>query len=604
MKEPRAVFESRIQTFSAQEKQLKLKSENWAIFRGVIFILAAVATYFSIKYYGNGVSILTFLIGFGGFLFFVNKHLKLKIELKRVRLFIQVNENELNRLSNNFSGLETGLGFSEPNHLYASDLDLFGKHSLFQLLNRAHTFEGMKLLGNWMKNSAKKDEILERQNASAELSTDIDFRQNLEVTALQSDNVSESTANLINWIQSPENEKIKRPIFKYGQYLPILTFIILIGAILGFYTYWFLGLMLLIHGIILKLIDEDIADALKQTESISDTLVAYANLMQLIAHRALRVNKPFTTKKLLDLSQKINQATISVKRLQKTIHFLSFRSNPVAALGGIILMQDLRNFTILEKWKAENKNNLSIWLNVVNEFEALNSLASFQFANPNYATPTISNELIVLKTNDLGHPLISQSKRIFNDFDTEGVGKTIILTGSNMSGKSTFERTVGINIVLALMGAVVCAKKLECAEMQLFTSMRTQDSLESETSSFYAELKRLELLIQMTNKQENQKPIFYLLDEILKGTNSKDRHTGAKALILQLKNKDTSGIISTHDVELGDEFEGENFIKNYSFSSEMVDNELVFDYKLKQGVCHSFNASELMRRIGIEITAR
>jgi hypothetical protein len=595
MTEPRAVFESRIQTFSSQEKQLKLKSENWAIFRGVIFLLAVTATYLSIKYYGNGIAILTFLVGFGGFLFFVNKHLKLKIELKRVRLFIQVNENELNRLSNNFSGFATGLGFSEPNHLYASDLDLFGKHSLFQLLNRAHTFEGMKLLGNWMKKSARKAEILERQNSSAELSKDIDFRQNLEVTALLSENVGESTANLLSWIQSPENEKIKKPIFKYGQYLPLLTFVILIGAILGFYTYWFLGLMLLIHGIILKLIDEDIADALKQTESISDTLLAYADLMQLI------VNKPFTTEKLVNLSQKINQAPISVKRLQKTIHFLSYRSNPVAALGGIILMQDLRNFTILEKWKAENKNKLSVWLEVVNEFEALNSLASFQFANPNYATPTISNELIVLKTNDLGHPLISKSKRIFNDFNTEGVGKTIILTGSNMSGKSTFERTIGLNIVLALMGAVVCAKKLECAEMQLFTSMRTQDSLESETSSFYAELKRLELLIQMTNQQENQIPIFYLLDEILKGTNSKDRHTGAKALILQLKNKETSGIISTHDVELGDEFEGENFIKNFSFSSEMIDNELVFDYKLKEGVCHSFNASELMRRIGIEV---
>ncbi len=411
MTEPRAFFESRIQTFSQQEKLLKSKSENWAIYRGIIFILAAVATYFSIKYYGNGIAILTFLVGFGSFLYFVNKHLKLKIELKRVRLFMQVNENELNRLSNNFSGLEPGLEFSEPNHLYASDLDLFGKHSLFQLLNRAHTFEGMKLLGNWMKNSARKVEILERQNASIELSKDVDFRQNLEVTALLSDKVGESTENLINWIQSPENEKIKKPLFKYGQYLPILTFAILIGAILGFYTYYFLGLMLLIHGIILKLIDEDIAEALKQTESISDTLVAYADLMQLI------VNKQFTAEKLMNLSQKIKEAPKSLKRLQKTIHFLSYRSNPVAALGGIILMQDLRNFTILEKWKTENKNNLSVWLEVVNEFEALNSLASFQFANPNYATPTISNETITLKTNDLGHPLISSKKRVFNSFN-------------------------------------------------------------------------------------------------------------------------------------------------------------------------------------------
>ncbi|MES2796291.1 MAG: DNA mismatch repair protein MutS [Bacteroidota bacterium] len=595
MLDPRSIFEYRVQANSILELQLKLKSERWTLIRGVIFVLAFIITYFAAKNFNTALSILVFFVSFSGFLFTVNTHLKIKIALKKVKLLIGINRNELSRLSNDFTGMATGVEFSEKSHFYASDLDLFGEHSLYQLLNRCHTFEGAQTLSDWMKTSAAKTEILERQKALTELSGEIDFRQNLEVTALESDTIGEPTSILLEWIQYPENEKIKKSLFRFGQYLPIVTLGVLIGAIFGFYSYWFVALLLLIHGILLKLIDEDISNALKQTEPIGDTLKAYSALMQLI------VERNFANEKLKVLVNKVKNAPKAVSDLQKNIHFLSYRSNPVAALGGIILMQDLRNFSKLEKWKAENRDNLAVWLEVVHEFEALNSLAGYQFANPNYAIPEISEETILLNAKELGHPLISVGKRVFNDFEISGTGKTIILTGSNMSGKSTFERTVGINLVLASMGAVVCAQSFECAEMQLFTSMRTQDSLESETSSFYAELKRLELLIQLTNQPEKKKPIFYLLDEILKGTNSKDRHTGAKALILQLKNKIATGIISTHDVELGDEFEGMDFIKNLSFSSEITESGLFFDYKIKQGVCHSFNASELMRRIGIEI---
>jgi DNA mismatch repair ATPase MutS len=212
--------------------------------------------------------------------------------------------------------------------------------------------------------------------------------------------------------------------------------------------------------------------------------------------------------------------------------------------------------------------------------------------------------------------MIRKSKRIANDIELIGKGKTIIITGSNMSGKSTFQRTVAVNVVLALAGSVVCAEAFACSCMQVFTSMRTQDSLEEGTSSFYAELKRLKTLITSVNSEQltvgqrtansektdnNSFPILYFLDEILKGTNSKDRHEGAKALMLQLHKTTASGFISTHDVDLGDEFDNHGFVKNYSFSSEVVNDDLVFDYKLRSGVCHSFNASMLMKGIGIEM---
>jgi len=234
-----------------------------------------------------------------------------------------------------------------------------------------------------------------------------------------------------------------------------------------------------------------------------------------------------------------------------------------------------------------------------------------RFANPEFVQPIINENSISLKAKGLGHPMIRKPKRVTNDIELEGEGKTIIITGSNMSGKSTFQRTVAVNIVLALAGSVVCAEAFTCSCMQVFTSMRTQDSLEEDTSSFYAELKRLKTLILAVKTPPNpplkeralsaEIPVIYFLDEILKGTNSKDRHEGAKALMLQLHKTTASGFISTHDVELGDEFENQGFVQNYSFSSEVINNDLIFDYKLRSGVCHSFNASMLMKGIGIEM---
>lgn len=595
MSSPKESFEIRINDFQLVEKELKKKTNNWTLIRGAAFLFAAISTYLSIKLFGSGIAILTFVISFGFFLFTVSNHLKLILELRKAQLLVKINKGELNRLDNNFAGISNGLNYAIQNHNYASDLDLFGSQSVFQLLNRTHTYAGGQLLADWLNNPAPKTEIIERQKALIDLIKKIEFRQNFEVVAMLSDKVANPTSDLLNWIQQPQNETIKKPLFKYGKQLPFLTLAVLVGAILSFYTYYFVGLILLIQGIILKLIDKEAGEALTQTEPAGETLKPYSELMQLIE------NEKFTSKKLQELSDKIEKASKSVANLGKIIHQLSYRSNPIAALGSIIFMLDLRNFINLENWKAENKNKLANWLDAVSEFEALNSLSGYQFANPEYAIPQISDETITLNTNGLGHPMINKKSRVYNDFSINGSYKSIILTGSNMSGKSTFERTVGVNIVLALMGTVVCAKEFEVSEMRLFTSMRTQDSLENDTSSFYAELKRLELLIKLTNSSETNKPIFYLLDEVLKGTNSKDRHTGAKALILQLKKRNTAGIISTHDVELGDEFEGNEFVKNYSFSSEMIDNQLVFDYKLKNGVCHSFNASELMRRIGIEI---
>jgi DNA mismatch repair ATPase MutS len=253
----------------------------------------------------------------------------------------------------------------------------------------------------------------------------------------------------------------------------------------------------------------------------------------------------------------------------------------------------------LEKWKSGMESTVRKWFDALAEAEVLNSMACFAFANPEYILPETTGADFHYEARELGHPLILAQKRVSNSFFVEGRGKTVVVTGSNMSGKSTFLRTLGINAVLALAGAPVCAASCRISVFQVFTAMRTQDSLEESVSSFYAELKRLRQLIDLLPEGQ---PVFYLLDEILKGTNSNDRHEGAKALIRQLHKHNATGLVSTHDLALGQMGEiSPEYVTNYSFNSEFADGKLYFDYKLREGICQSFNASQLMRQMGIEV---
>jgi len=231
--------------------------------------------------------------------------------------------------------------------------------------------------------------------------------------------------------------------------------------------------------------------------------------------------------------------------------------------------------------------------------EALCSLAGFSYSNPHYVYPSIEDEKAYIKVRSLGHPLILNQERITNDLDLEKPGSIALVTGSNMSGKSTFLRTVGVNIVLGLCGAPVCAESAEISHVQLFTGMRTEDNLEEHVSSFYAELQRIQSLLKMVDQEETT--ILFMLDEILKGTNSKDRHKGAAALIRQLSKTNSFGFVSTHDLELGDLQQELSGVKNYSFNSRIEGDEIIFDYTLEEGLCRSFNASKLMEKIGINM---
>lgn len=594
---PLETFQSRKIHFQNLAEQFQKQYNQWAIFRAIVFVVAASIGYFCYEFYDFAYTLLVLIIGIALFLISVAKHLKIKHLRDKNRILSTLNEDEIQRLENRFTRTETGEIFAEDNHFYASDLDIFGKQSLYKLLNRTHTFGGAKMLANWLLHPAETDEIINRQKAVQELSMKIDWRQDLEASAMLIEEVSEPTHQLLAWNDAPANQKIQQSLFQIARFLPYITIPVILAWILGFVPIYIVLVLMGIHGLILKQIFNEVSVALDQTTRIAGALKAYSALSDLI------VREDFQEEKLQNLKSKITEASLAIFNLEDILNKMANRTNPFFAfVVGIPTLWDIQYFIKLENWKEKHRTNLPTWLAVIAEFETLNSLAGYHFANPTFIQPSIISGGVFLKAKALGHPMIRHNKRVSNDIELIGGGKTIIITGSNMSGKSTFQRTVAINVILALTGAVVCAESFQCSPLQVFTSMRSNDSLEEGTSSFYAELKRLKQLIDEVGKDDKSTTsILYFLDEILKGTNSKDRHEGARALMLQLHKTTASGFISTHDVELGDEFDEQDFVKNYSFSSEVINDDLVFDYKLRKGVCHSFNASELMKRIGIEM---
>lgn len=285
--------------------------------------------------------------------------------------------------------------------------------------------------------------------------------------------------------------------------------------------------------------------------------------------------------------------------LKKIMDRLDYRLNPVVFIPlSIFLCWDLQQVYALEKWKKENHTGIQQWVASLAEMEALCSFATLRFNHPDWVFAVLTQETCFIATA-LGHPLIPEGKRVTNDFSSTGNGIINLVTGSNMAGKSTFLRSCGVNIVLAMAGAPVCARTMQLSPLRVISSMRISDNLEESTSTFYAELKKLKAVIDAVNKKEK---VFLLLDEILRGTNSGDRHTGSKALIRQLIAQQATGIVASHDLELAkleSDYPGQ--LINYHFDVRIANEELYFDYTLKAGVCQSMNASLLMKKIGIRM---
>ncbi|GAB2554496.1 MutS-related protein [Spirosoma aerophilum] len=603
---PETTFLERQQEFSQKEQAAQRKHNQLAFWRLVWFVGSVAAVWGLARLDQQLAAVGALLVGLIGFLVLLKIHQRVKYERDLNHQLVFVNQDEAARLKRQYLRPETGDQFTSPTHYYAGDLDVFGKHSLFRLLNRTHTYGGQKRLAAWLKAPASPDSIRLRQEAAAELNPQIEWRQQFEALAYVEPTVNQSPDALLKWANAATS-----PL---PGYLAIVRFVFP-AFTLGLFVAWLLGyaqgaavlLALVGHALVLTQTSAKAKDLSEQTFEISTALKAYRALFrqaEQLKGKTIRLRAIHQA-----LAAEKQSASEAIGQLGRLTEGLNFRRNPYFfLLFGIATLWDIHYLLRLERWRQTYGPSLSHWFDALGELEALNSLAGFSYAHPAYATPDIVDDEFMLELTSAAHPLLAQNNSVANSLIMRGAGKTILITGSNMSGKSTFLRTVGTNVILALAGAVVRADRFWCSPVQVFTSMRTQDSLEESTSSFYAELKRLQTLIGLTNpakttevSSQRRLPVLYFLDEILKGTNSADRHRGAEALIRQLHHTTASGFVSTHDLELGQLTDADGFVRNYHFQSDLVNGELVFDYKLRDGICKSFNASQLMRAIGIEM---
>lgn len=545
-------------------------------------------------------------IGFALLLIRYNKIVNLK---KTTTLLKEINENELLKLDNKLSSFPNGQAHLQSDHAYHTDLDVFGAHSLFQLLNSTTTESGSLCLAKWLSESATKQVILERQQAIQELKPNLEWRQQLQVAGLSFRNTESDYQKLLSWLSKSERLLPKQTSYLIGSSIlglssTALTILYVVHSLSnGWNLYLFpLLLVLLINYLILRKVTPLAEEIIDQTHQNVETLGGYQTLAHTISEQE------FQSKGLRKLKSALNQngssAAIEIRKLRKILEAFQIRGtkrsmgNAFYGIANNLWLLDIHYIILTERWKRINKDLVQPWIQAISEFEAHNSLAGFAYSNPDCTFPEILDEPYSIQFEMLGHPLIKSDDRVCNDFNLNERGQIAMITGSNMAGKSTFLRTVGVNLVLALMGAPCCAKSSRVSHMKMFTNMRTQDKLEEGVSSFYAELKRVE---QMLTLIKSGQPIFFMLDEMFKGTNSKDRYKGGVSLIKQLSELNAFGIISTHDLELAKLAGNHMIVSNHSFNSQMNNGEMSFNYELTDGICTDFNASELMKKSGINI---
>ena len=585
-------FHQRQSTFEHQSAIWDKKVSIFAWLRLGFFISAIAVLYFLFKYdlyLALALAVIVIFIVFG---LLVNRHNSLKAKREFYKNLASVNQSEALIANLELKQQKDGSGFADSKHPFASDLDIFAKHSLFQLLNRAESNIGQTTLANWLKKPPATSVLIERQKSITELKGKIDWRQEFQANLMGSYLADESLQKFSAWLNL--NDFKKPPgLFLFLWVTPILAIAGLILYLYSLISIYLFAIPIIAHLWVLRKVFAATKEATEQAQAGIKLLTALKNGIQHIE------KTEFDDSLLKEWKEKLQGASQQIKVLENLLDKLQNRANVIYGILNIFVLLDIRLMTKISHWKNQTKDELPKWNETLANFEAINSLAGFAFANKDYRFPTFTDLEYSIKCAELGHPLIPIKESITNDFSIEGKGAIGLITGSNMAGKSTFLRTLGINMVLAYTGAPVNAKSMELSMLRIFTCMRTEDALEESTSSFYAELKRIRQLIDQT--EAGGIPTFYLLDEILKGTNSADRHLGAKSLSYQLNNSNAMGIISTHDLELTELESQITDLKNYSFHCDIVEDKLLFDYKLRNGTCNSFNASKLMELMGIKI---
>ena len=506
-------------------------------------------------------------------------------------------QEELQALSGDYSSFEDGKEYVNPEHPYSFDLDIFGRRSLFQSINRTCTFFGKDRLAKWLQNHLhEKTSIEKRQEMVREISEHTLFREQFRVAGLVHHGQSSDAEKIQAWSQSPAQYLHAGWVKAFIWGVPVINSLLLITSLIGWTSFSCLGLS---FGIFLVLSFGIIKRATYIQETYGKQLKSLNGYARLIA---LAKAEDWKSAGMLELMERFNlngQSPVqALQQLSKELDRLDLRNNQFlyVLLEGSIFFQ-LQEIVRIERWKVRYGQHISEWLETVGELDALCSLGTFAYNHPQYTYPELTEKPFYFLATQMGHPLMPVSQCVKNDATIPSRPFFLIITGANMAGKSTYLRTIGVNYLLACVGAPVCCERLKLHPNQLITSLRTSDSLSDNESYFFAELKRLKRIIDLLNQGQQ---LFIILDEILKGTNSMDKQKGSFDLIRQFMQMKANGIIATHDLLLGSlikQFPEE--IRNYCFEADIKDNELTFSYKLREGVAQNMNACFLMKKMGI-----
>jgi DNA mismatch repair ATPase MutS len=588
-------YKDRIQTLDLDKTKLRNKLRTIGWIRLLVFILLLCALFVLIpKMLLAGLILSLCLVSV--FLYLIKYYLKYRLKQQHVTALISNVEKELQAIDNDFTGFDSGEEFTDPNHPFSYDMDIFGEGSIFQYINRTISCEGKKHLAKLLQNETlDRSSIEENQLAIQELVTIQEKLQDFRAKGIIHYDREQDMELLTKWI-------VKKTFFNRGILIHILAKIMpsitLFSILLAVFVPSINTLPIILYLINLFIVGHYLKRTNEEHNLIGkqlNSLKKYASLMEILE------NNKFQSSALQSITQTLisnrSSAARSIHRLSKLVSAFDNRMNLLAALflEGILLW-DIQCMIRLEKWKLNEGSSFAEWIKALAKFDALASLATYAFNHPGYVYADI-NETPVIEARELGHVLIPKNERVCNDFKIQSVEDYIIITGANMAGKSTFLRTVATSMIIAMTGAPVCASAYRFHPMPVFSSMRTSDSLNKHESYFYAELKRLK---EMLDRLREGEKLFIILDEILKGTNSQDKQKGSYAALEQIIRYGGTGIIATHDLELAKiENKHPKQIRNLCFEIEIDQAKISFDYKLKDGITTKMNASLLMQQMGI-----
>lgn len=592
---PENHYTERLSLTEGQLQQVKKQIFRISMLRLALFIAGIAGLYFFFNQ--TTLLIICICLTFLPLFILVKIHNRFFIRKEWLETQARIIQEELQALSGDYSSFEDGKEYVNPEHPYSFDLDIFGRRSLFQSINRTCTFFGKNRLAKWLQNHLhEKTSIEKRQEMVREISEHTLFREQFRVAGLVHHGQSSDGEKIQAWSQSPAQYLHAGwgKAFIWG--VPVINSLLLITSLAGWTSFSWLGLS---FGIFLVLSFGIIKRATYIQETYGKQLKSLNGYARLIALAKAENWKSAGMQELMERFNLNGQSPIqALQQLSKELDRLDLRNNQFlyVLLEGSIFFQ-LQEIVRIERWKVRYGQHISEWLETVGELDALCSLGTFAYNHPQYTYPELTEKPFCFLATQMGHPLMPASQCVKNDATIPSRPFFLIITGANMAGKSTYLRTIGVNYLLACIGAPVCCERLKLYPNQLITSLRTSDSLSDNESYFFAELKRLKRIIDLLNQGQQ---LFIILDEILKGTNSMDKQKGSFDLIRQFMQLKANGIIATHDLLLGSlikQFPEE--IRNYCFEADIKENELTFSYKLREGVAQNMNACFLMKKMGI-----